>query len=72
MTMERTRPLAIHKRIVMLHLCTHPEDVKQVLRNYAGTAEDAIRELRDSPATWFAGGEFLTEDEYAARYPDSH
>lgn len=57
MTIQRTRKLRLHKRLVIQCLQSHPEDLSKVAPTWEGTAEEFIQALIDDPREWIIDGE---------------
>ena len=64
---ERTRPMALHKGLVIRMLQEHPEDVAEFCPGWPGTAAEAIGALKAAPWDWKVGAEYLTDAEFKAR-----
>lgn len=62
-----TRPMSIHKTLILRVLRLHPEDLQQLLPGYEGSVDDAIQEIAKHPGEWVCGGELLTTEERDAR-----
>lgn len=63
-----TKPMAIHKRIVIQVLSKHPDELTQMFGDHFKTADEAISFLRGCDEEWLCGGELLTEAEYQAKW----
>lgn len=64
MTIERkTLTLKVHKNLVVQFLELHPEDLKQVVPTWEGTAKELITKLREHPAQWIIDGELFVEEQ---------
>ena len=70
MSIERTRPMRIHKRLVIHALVSHPEDVKEIVSAFE-TAQQAIDYLVTTPGVWLVDGRLMTDAE-ADAYEAEH
>jgi len=56
-TIERTEPMRVHKRIVILWLEAHPEDEEQIVpEEWRGRLPEYLDALRKAPGEWFVNG----------------
>ena len=56
MPIERTRPLSIHKHLVIRCLRQHPEDLAMVSPTWTGTVEEFIAAVEADPHEWVVNG----------------
>lgn len=62
-----TRPMAMHKNYLIRALTERPAGLQEFLPHYAGTAEEAIKQLTEAEEEWFVGKEFITDAELKRR-----